>query len=311
MVVLGFGNASNHLARYAHAEIQPPDRRAFAISVIVWAGTIGAVIGPSLIAPASRVARGWDLPELAGPYLVSASFLLGSFVLYALRLRPDPSSLAHAAIDDEPEPGTAGVSSPEAVALPRDIPRDIPRPAILALTAMLAAQTVMVLIMTATPVHLGHVGAGLGIVGLVMSSHTFGMFALAPLFGRLADRWGRLRAIVLGLAMLAVAALLALLLPVLAPGAPPPVLAVPLFVLGLGWSCAFVSGSSLLAVGIPDGVRARLQGRVDAAVLGAGATASAASGVILHAGSYAMLAGLGLAMVAVAAVLVAGHRARE
>ncbi|HVS13646.1 MAG TPA: MFS transporter [Thermoanaerobaculia bacterium] len=294
MAVLGIGNSSNLLARYAQAEIQPPGRRAFAISMIVWAGTIGAVLGPSLIAPAGRLAARWGAPELSGPYLVSAAFMMGAITLHAALLRPDPSTLAHR----EPEPAIDDVAN---LGARREV---FASPAAVALTAMLAAQTVMMLIMTATPVHLGHLGAGLGGVGLVMTSHTFGMYALAPLAGRLADRWGRRRTIGLGFALLAAAAAIALLVP----DAPTPALGAALLLLGLGWSCAFVAGSSLLAVGIPEAVRARLQGRVDAAVLGAGAAASALSGALLHLAGYALLAAIGLTILVAASLLLARHR---
>jgi hypothetical protein len=44
----------------------------FALSTIVWSGTIGAVVGPALFAPAAHAAVVQGLPELSGPIAVSA-----------------------------------------------------------------------------------------------------------------------------------------------------------------------------------------------------------------------------------------------
>ena len=49
----------------------------------------------------------------------------------------------------------------------------------------------MVAVMAMTPVHLLHHGASLTIIGLTISLHVAGMFALSPVFGILADRVGR------------------------------------------------------------------------------------------------------------------------
>ena len=48
-VLIGFGNTSNQLSRYAAADMVPLARRASAISLVVWASTVGSVIGPSLV----------------------------------------------------------------------------------------------------------------------------------------------------------------------------------------------------------------------------------------------------------------------
>ncbi|MPZ51643.1 MAG: MFS transporter [Acidimicrobiia bacterium] len=75
MAMLGFGHASNQLARYTAAEMFPADRRASALSMIVWAGTIGSVLGPSLLEPGGRVTtdQGWS--DLAGGSLVAIVFM--------------------------------------------------------------------------------------------------------------------------------------------------------------------------------------------------------------------------------------------
>ncbi len=74
----------------------------------------------------------------------------------------------------------------------------------LAILALVAGQFVMVLIMTMTPLHMTDHGHDLDNVGFVISGHTFGMFALSPISGRLTDRFGAVRVIYAGMAIIAI-----------------------------------------------------------------------------------------------------------
>ena len=52
------------------------------------------MIGPNLAAPASDVASGLGLPDLAGAYLVPVVFVGVAMLLTLVALRPDPYALA-------------------------------------------------------------------------------------------------------------------------------------------------------------------------------------------------------------------------
>jgi MFS family permease len=291
-LLIGFGNSSNQLSRYAAADLYPPDRRASAIGIVVWAATIGAVIGPNLVEPSGEVAMSMGLPALAGPYLVPIVLValasLSSFVF----LRPDPYELA-----DRTDVAGAGPAISEPI---RAIIR---RPTVaLAILALVIGQFVMVLIMTMTPLHMTDHHHSLQAVGLVISGHTFGMFALAPVSGKLTDRYGPIRVIYSGTAILALAG-------VLSAAAPPEndlVLGVALFLLGWGWNLGFVAGSAMLSGGVSLAERARVQGVADALIWSTAAIASLGSGVLLASLGYASLGILGAVLVGVvAAVFVA------
>jgi MFS family permease len=293
MAVLGLGNASNQLARYAGAELFPPDRRASALSLIVWAGTIGSVLGPVLLEPGGEMSTARGFSELAGGYIVALGFMLAAAVLYSLALRPDPGAL--------------GFDGPVAVGKP-SFGGAFNQPHVkVALAAMVSSQVVMVLIMVATPLHIRHHGFDLGVVGMVMSAHTLGMFAFSPLTGRLADRVGRYRTIIIGLAVLGLAAILA----TAAPSTSTPVLLVALFLLGLGWNLGFVAGSALLTVGFAPEVRARLQGRADSITWLSSALASIVSGVVFETSDYRFLALAGLSLLLVPAIVVTRNRSES
>jgi MFS family permease len=166
-------------------------------------------------------------------------------------------------------------------------------------------QVVMTLIMTMTPLHMTMHGHSLGAVGLVISGHTFGMFGLSPISGRLTDRFGSVAVILAGLATTAGSAVLA----AIAPPEGGVILFVALFLLGYGWNLGFVAGSALLTHGLSLGERTRLQGLTDALIWSSAAAASLGSGLVVAAAGYATLGLLGAALVIVPIGLVLSRRA--
>ena len=288
----GFANAAGNLGRYIAADMVPPERRASEIGIVVWGTTIGTVIGPNLAAPAASFAGAVGLPELAGAYAVTVAFVGLAAVAGYVLLRPEPYALAHpSALQQAVETSDAGTVTPSL----------LQRPTVLvALVTLVAAQVVMVLIMTMTPLHLQAHGHGLDTVGFVLSAHTFGMFGLSPISGRLTDRFGAIPVIGSGLGTLAVAALLAAL-------APPEGglgLTVALFLLGYGWNLCFVAASSMISHGLALAERTRVQGIADTLTWGAAAFASLASGLVVASSSYTTLGFIGVALLVPPALLL-------
>lgn len=262
MFLLGLGNGAAQLSRYLAAEQVPPHRKGFALSMIVWGGTVGAIAGPTLIAPGARLSATLGFPALAGPVLVAiAMAALALFAAMTLRHTPPPPAR-------------------------RMSPRALRSPVVLApLISMVCAQLTMVAIMTMTPLHMH--GDGLEVIGLVISLHMVGMSALAPLSGRLADRFGGRATIYAGLGVLAISAVTAF-------GAGGIVgLSLALFLLGYGWNLVFVGGSAILSRELPEDQRIQLQGAVDALVWGTSAFASFGAGLLFGLGGYQLVAVVG------------------
>ncbi len=281
--IIGFGNSSNNLSRYAAADLVAPNRRAVAIGLVVWGSTVGGIIGPWLAPIAGDLAGRAGLPPLAGPFLVPVLFVSAAAALTFLFLRPHPFALAHA---------TNIRQSTDAPALP--IGEILARPAVLAaIAALIAGQATMVLIMTMTPLHLTDHNHSLGTVGLVISGHIAGMFALAPVSGWISQRIGNIRTIFLGTGVLVAASLLAAL-------SPPDryeLLAVALFLLGWGWNLGFIAGSAMLSAGVELAARTRVQGLADAVIWTTSAVASLGSGVVVAGAGFSILGFLGAALV--------------
>lgn len=297
-LLIGFGNASNQLSRYVAADLYPPDRRASALGTVVWGATVGAVIGPNLAAPAATFAASFGLPDLAGAYLVPVAFVGMAAALTFVMLRPDPYALADTSSrHDHPDAERNIPGSLRSVLARPNVP--------VAIVALVTVQVVMVLIMTMTPLHMTEHGHDLAAVGVVISGHTFGMFGLSPISGRLADRFGSVPVILAGLAVTGASAVLAAV-------APPDggiLLFIALFLLGYGWNLGYVAGSALLTQDLSLAERTRLQGLTDALIWSSAAAASLGSGVVVAAASYATLGLMGAALVIVPAWLVVSRRA--
>jgi predicted MFS family arabinose efflux permease len=269
----------------------PAGRRASAIGTVVWGATVGAVVGPNLVGWAGDLAATIGLPVLAGAYLIPVAFVGTAAILSFTFLRPDPFELAdRSAVQAHDDPAAAPI---------REIIR---RPAVIvSLATLVLGQFVMVLIMTNTPLHMVSHGHGLAMVGFVMSAHTFGMYALSPVSGRLTGRLGSITTILLGSVVLAIAGILA----AVAPADGGAILLVALFLLGFGWNLGFVAGSTMLSGGVSVAERTRLQGLTDAFVWSTAAVASLSSGLIAAVAGYTALgiSGVGLVLLLLSIVL--------
>ena len=293
MFLIGLGRSGDAMTRYLVADLYPIGRRASAIGWMIWMGTVGAVLGPNSLEPAGRFALALGLPKLSGAFLVT--LLAYGLVMsgYALFLRPDPSTLTH----EESQGGEPSLRIRLAELFRYPTVR-------IALAVLVVGQTVMVLVMTMTPLHLKLNGHGLGTIGLVMSSHIVGMFVFSPVTGRVVDRWGRLRVILIGQAILLIATLSSLAAPVAHVG----FIATALFLLGLGWNLGFVAGSALLTSGLPVNQRGRVQGVTDSVMWLSAATASGTSGLVLAALGYDALCLIGAALLVIPTLAILRHR---
>jgi MFS family permease len=294
MFLIGIGHSANQLSRFAVADMYSASAKAAALSWIVWAGTIGAVVGPSLLTAGEVVAGTLAVTASVGTLSLVLVFYCGALLCTAAALPTDPSAIS----DEDPVAAGAGQSLPfkKLWMLPHVRVASI---------VMLLGQVAMVLIMTMTPLHISTHGHGLTTVGLIMIAHFVGMFALAPAIGGIVGRVGATRPILAGLCLLALGAVIA----AAAPPASEVLLSVALLLVGLGWSFGFVAGSALLTRGLSYAQRVQLQGSVDTIVWSASALASLSSGVLLSMFGFAALCLLGVLLVLAPMVLVAHQRA--
>jgi MFS family permease len=277
LFMLGAGSAVSLQARFAATDLPLNRPKAKDLSLVVWATTLGAVIGPNLIAPGEAFGLSIGMPHLAGPFLFTIAAQLGSTLVFWIGLRPDPLIVARdlAGLNEKRKnPGFKAAI---------EVIRAVPLAGYAVLTIALS-HMVMVSVMSMTPAHLSAEGHSLSDVGLTISLHIAGMYAFAPVFGWLSDKFGPRKTIVLGqlvfIASLVVAGLgqSDFLMVIIG-----------LFLLGIGWSASTVSASALLSQALGVEQRTKVQGFSDSLMNFSGAFGGAVSGTILATYSFSGL----------------------
>jgi MFS family permease len=297
---VGVASASTYQARYAATDLAAEEHRAVSLSWVVWAGTVGAVLGPNLLSVSGHLGLALGLPQLAGPYVVAGVCLVATSIVLVVFLRPDPYRLSL----------RLRVDAGESVRQPRLRDglvhlRSRPR-AVLGIAAIAIGHVVMVMVMVMTPVHMAHVDVTLQVIGLVISVHVAGMYALSPVVGWAVDRLGRVQVIAGGVGILAVACIVS----GLAEGSNVVALAIGLFLLGLGWSCTLIAGSTLVTDEVDATERPAVQGLSDLVMNAAGALGGAAAGIIVLVASYGWLCAAALVPLAALVVLLVSPACR-
>jgi MFS family permease len=287
LALLGAGVAVGLQARFAATDLASDRTRGRDLSIVVWATTLGAVVGPNLLEPGDAIGRIFGLVPLSGPFLFGITAQILAAAVYFLALRPDPLITARA----------LGATA-AATAQPLTAARESQARERFAILTVALSHATMVAVMSMTPVHLLHHGASLTIIGITISLHVAGMFALSPVFGILADRLGRVPIILLGQGLF-VGALVTLAL-----GAETAsTVTMGLVLLGLGWSASTVAGSALVAESTAPVRRPRVQGVTDTLMNLSGAAAGALAGPIL---AFIGFAGLSVTATVLVLLVVVG-----
>ncbi|HLR84984.1 MAG TPA: MFS transporter [Nocardioidaceae bacterium] len=281
LLLIGFGSATALQARFAATDLAAPQHEGRSLALVVWVGTLGSVLGPNLGVPGEVVSRATGLTVFASAFLITAICLALAGSLVYVFLRPDPLLVLEESVGAHRVSQSSKRAGRIRLVLTELRTNGYAR---YALIAIVTAQTVMVSVMTMTPVHVAHQGGSLTIIGVTISLHIAGMYGLSPVVGIAADRYGHRRTIAAGILIFFASLLIGAVIPndtgwIMAS----------LILLGLGWSCVNVSGSALFAAVVSDATRASSQGGVDALANLCGATAAFAAGPLLAVSSFTVL----------------------
>lgn len=298
MLFFGSATAAGLQARYAAVDGAAPEKAGRAMSIVIWATTVGSVAGPNLSEPGRVFGISLGLVPLSGPFVFSLiSFVTAALVISIFFLSPT----RHGAAAAEAAPSTPAKrhGAWRALRLASHNPR-----ALFALAAVVGGHSIMVGVMVMTPVTMDAHGHALEVIGIVISLHILGMYAASPVFGWLVDRLGAAAVVLTGCGILLTAITIGALVSersnaFLISGA--------LTLLGLGWSACLIGGSSLLNQSAPAELRVPLQGANDMMMNFGAAGMAALAGPVLALGGFLWVNLMALAVLVV--MVVFGVRA--
>ena len=282
-LLIGASSAVNLQSRFVAGDVAATATRGRDLSLVVWSTTIGAVAGPNLMEPGQRLSELLGFSSFSGAYVICIGAQAVAVLVLSVALHPDP--VAPTAPDEETATDATSIRAYPMV--------------IVVIASLAVAHAVMVAVMAMTPVHLHGHGASLRLIGITISAHVAGMYACSPLFGLLADRVGRRWTLALGFVVQ-----LASLGLLIAYGQQDAAVVAALVLLGLGWSAALVSCSTLLIDAAPATRRTHIQGRSDFTMNIVGAAGGAVAGPIVHNWGMPTLASLTGFLIIVAVVVL-------
>lgn len=247
--------------RLAAADAATPDTRARAISLVMAGGVLAGFLGP-------QTAK-WTADALAitfaGVYVSAAVFSLAVMALVQFVRIPMLTAAERA------EPGRPM----------REIAR---QPAYrVALASSVFGYAVMTLTMSATPLAMLACGFHFADSATVIQAHVVAMFLPSFFTGHLISRFGVLRIIAAGGAIMLGCALVNLA------GVNFANFLIANVLVGLGWNFTYVGGSTLLTQTYTPSERAKVQASHDFTVYAATATAAALSGVLAAKAGWAVI----------------------
>src|SRR5210317_426537 len=224
-LILGFGQSATLQSRYAASFVASENFKATALSLAVWCSVFGSVFGPRLVSLYSEYFNKLFESELIVGYIVAMVGMLFASAS-VITFTSSRSSLRN--------PAESEVTDTQKFSNSKEGGRT--------LTVLLVLNHfTMVVIMSATPLHVQDIGETVQLVGVIISYHTLGMFLLSPILGSYVDKYGYRRFTYIGTGILFISCLVTFI------NSGPTALKIGLYLLGLGWNFNYVAISSAIS----------------------------------------------------------------
>ena len=249
--------ASQAFYRFAATDTATGKFRATAISLVMAAGLVAALLGTEIV---KFTAEATVIPFL-GTYAAVVVLNLTGLAIFPFLSIPTPEK---SAARDGGRSRRALLSTPAVL---------------VAIICATVAYALMNLVMTATPLAVVGCGFSTAEAADVVRWHVLAMFGPAFVTGHLINRFGTTAIISTGLLILGAAGGVALA------GVDLGHFYVALVLLGLGWNFAFIGATAMLAAQHTPEERGRIQGLNDTIVFGVVTLASLSSGGLMHLGT--------------------------
>jgi MFS family permease len=274
--VIGIYQAIGLQYRFAAAEVAAPADRAKAISWVLAGGIAGGILGPESM----RLARDWFATPFAGSFIVLAAYALLAMAVQSRVHVPKPT---------REERSGGGRPLGEIMRQPVFI---------VAVISAAFGYGIMNLLMVATPLAMDFCSHPFAQAAMVIQWHVVGMYAPGLFTGSLIRRYGTLKVILAGVALVGGCVAVAL------SGTTVTHFLVALALLGVGWNFMYTGGTTLLTESYAPTEKARAQGANDFAVFATMGVSSFSSGALVSVAGWERMNMLALPVLAVVVVAV-------
>jgi MFS family permease len=271
-VYTGFGN----FFRFAAIETATGEKRNTALSYVLAGGILAAFIGPNL---ANFGRELFEITYLGTLAAVIVLYGLNGINFLLMRL---PRPTVH-------EIRASGRSMLQIAGQPGFI---------VAMMSAAIGYSIMVLLMTASPLEMTHQNHAFSEVAFAIQWHVLGMFAPSFITGHLINRFGSQRVIIAGVCLMVVCILLNF------SGTTVTHFWTALLTLGVGWNFMFIGATSMLTETYRPAESARAQGINDFVVFTSAACSSFGAGALLHLLGWQLV---NLAVVPLVLLTIAAH----
>jgi len=222
--ILGIGHSATLQTRYAASFVSSDKFKATSLALAVWFSVFGSVFGPRLVSSYSNFFYNLYGSDLIVGYVI-AMFGMSIAGLAITTLTSKSSLLRQAQLKD------LNISNESTKYKDGNL---------LSLLLVLN-HFVMVVVMSATPLHVKDIGETVQLVGVIISYHTLGMFLLSPILGKLVDKYGFRNFTFIGSGILLISCSLTFF------NSSPIYLKIGLYLLGLGWNFNYVALSDAIS----------------------------------------------------------------
>jgi predicted MFS family arabinose efflux permease len=278
VALIGIFSASGQYYRYAAIESMPASQSGKAVSVVMLGGLLAAVLAPSITGV---------FMDTFQPNIYMGSFLFITFVILCAILPISRLALVATVVSEKVL--AKGTSRP----LPEVIRQKVFLAAVLNSAAGFA---IMSFVMSATPLAMEICGFGPDVSKHVIQAHVIAMFLPSLFTGYLIDRFGIVKILLSGHALLAVALVVAYI------GIEIENFSVALLFLGVGWNFCFIGGTALLVRSYRECEKPKVQGLNETLVYICQGIASLGAGAALYYLGWASLIQIAIVMLAVTSI---------
>jgi len=220
---LGVGQSATLQTRYFASFIVSSEFKTVALSFAVWVSAFGSIFGPNSVWLFSDFfAEIFNSALIVGYILAFTGMVTAGSILFFFTSK-DSDLRKKNTVQTKKDVEQSGGSSNSLSSI------------------LIVNHVIMVLIMSATPLHLRDLGENISTIGTIISVHTLGMFFFAPFIGKFVDKVGIEIPAKIGSIIMLTSCLLTLASKSVL------YLGFGLFLLGLGWNFTYIATSSAIS----------------------------------------------------------------